>query len=117
MKKILSVFLVLGVMMAVSGFAMAVVTGPQSITTVVSETSTIEINPSEINFGNVIPGTPAELVNAINFSAGDNSNEDMSIAVTSVTGVFANHIMVSEGENAPVLLESFTDTLECITNG
>jgi hypothetical protein len=118
MKKILSLILVLSLVLGVSGFVSGVESDPQDINVEVSPTSSIDISPGTIIFPSTIPGSPTSLDNAINFSAGENSNEDMTIIVSEVTGVFSGNIQVAlAGEESFGSLESFTDTLECITDG
>lgn len=110
-KKYLVLMMAFSLMFGVVG----VIAEDQGVEVIVSPTSSASINPTTLNFGTILPGTPNLLEDAITFSADAGSNEDMTITVTGVTGIFANNIDVSIADAATFgPLESFTDVLECV---
>ena len=111
MKKNLVMIVMIGLMLSVTGFVMA---DGQDLTVIVSSTSSVSINPT-VDFGTISPGTPNSEDDAITFTADVGSNENMTISVTSVTGIFADNIDVSpDGLDTFASLESFTDVLGCV---
>ena len=103
-----------GLMLSVTGFVVGQ-EASQNTTAVISSNLSVVINPTTINFGPILPGESKILDDAITFNAGMGSNENISIGVTDVTGIFKNNIKVSIANNVTfVPLESFTNVLGCV---
>jgi hypothetical protein len=86
MNKLLLTTLLLGVFVV---FGVQGVVAQQNVTVDVNGTASMTIIPDVIDFGSTLPNISVTLLNGITFSATAESNQDLNIAITEVTGIFS----------------------------